>query len=302
MLKIGSHVGMSGKKMFLGSVEEAVSYGANTFMIYTGAPQNTRRKKLEELRIEEGHRAMKEAGIEEFVVHAPYIINLANTIKPETFEIAVEFLALELDRTKHLGSRVLVLHPGSHVGAGVDAGIQRIIEGLNEVLTRETKVCIALETMAGKGSEIGRSFEEIARIMDGVKYNEKLRVCFDSCHVNDAGYDIVNCYDEVMEEFDKVIGRERIAVFHINDSKNPRGARKDRHENLGFGEIGFWALWRIVMDERFLEIPKILETPYVKDLESGGKKAYPPYRFEIEMLREGVFLENVREEILREYR
>lgn len=296
MLKIGSHVGMRGKKMFLGSVEEAISYGANTFMIYTGAPQNTRRKKLEELRIEEGHMAMKKAGIEEFIVHAPYIINLANTVKPETFEIAVQFLALELDRTQNLGSKVLVLHPGSHVGAGVDAGIARIIEGLNEVLTRETEVFIALETMAGKGSEIGRSFEEIAQIMDGVKFNEKLRVCFDSCHVNDAGYDIVNRYDEVMEEFDKVIGRERIAVFHINDSKNPRGARKDRHENLGFGTIGFEALRRIVMDERFLEVPKILETPYVKDLENG-KKSYPPYRFEIEMLREGVFRKNMREEI-----
>lgn len=297
MLKIGSHVGMSGKKMFLGSVEEAISYRANTFMIYTGAPQNTRRKKLEELRIEEGHRAMKKAGIEEFIVHAPYIINLANTVKPETFEIAVQFLALELDRTKNLGSKVLVLHPGSHVGAGVDAGIAKIIEGLNEVLTRETEVCIALETMAGKGSELGRSFEEIARIMDGVKYNEKLRVCFDTCHVNDAGYDIVNHYDEVIEEFDKVIGREKIEVFHINDSKNPRGARKDRHENLGFGSIGFEALRKIVMDERFLEIPKILETPYVKDLENG-KKSYPPYRFEIEMLREGMFRENVMDEIL----
>lgn len=297
MLKIGSHVGMSGKKMFLGSVEEAISYRANTFMIYTGTPQNTRRKKLEELRIEEGHRAMKKAGIEEFIVHAPYIINLANTVKPETFEIAVQFLALELDRTKNLGSKVLVLHPGSHVGAGVDAGIAKIIEGLNEVLTRETEVCIALETMAGKGSELGRSFEEIARIMDGVKYNEKLRVCFDTCHVNDAGYDIVNHYDEVIEEFDKVIGREKIAVFHINDSKNPRGARKDRHENLGFGSIGFEALRKIVMDERFLEIPKILETPYVKDLENG-KKSYPPYRFEIEMLREGMFRENVMDEIL----
>lgn len=300
MLKIGSHVGMSGKKMFLGSVEEAISYGANTFMIYTGAPQNTRRKKLEELRIEEGRMAMEKAGMEEFIVHAPYIINLANTVKPETFEIAVQFLALELDRTKNLGSKVLVLHPGSHVGAGVDAGIARIIEGLNEVLTRETEVSIALETMAGKGSEIGRSFEEIARIMDGVKFNEKLRVCFDSCHVNDAGYDIVNQYDEVMEEFDKIIGRERIAVFHINDSKNPRGARKDRHENLGFGTIGFEALRRIVMDERFLEVPKILETPYVKDLENA-KKSYPPYRFEIEMLREGVFRKNMREEVLESF-
>lgn len=301
MLKIGSHVGMSGKKMFLGSVEEAISYGANTFMMYTGAPQNTRRKKLEELRIEEGHAAMIAAGIEEFVVHAPYIINLANTVKPETFEIAVQFLALELDRTEKLGSKILVLHPGSHVGAGVDAGIAKIIEGLNEVLTKDTEVCIALETMAGKGSELGRNFEELARIMDGVKYNEKLRVCFDSCHVNDAGYDIVNHYDEVINEFDRIIGNERIAVFHINDSKNPMGAGKDRHENLGFGSIGFDALRNIVMDERFAHIPKILETPYIKNSDNV-KKSYPPYRFEIEMLREGSFRENIREEILEYYR
>jgi len=300
MLKIGSHVGMSGKKMFLGSVEEAVSYGANTFMIYTGAPQNTRRKKLEELRIEEGHAAMAAAGIEEFVVHAPYIINLANTVKPETFEIAVQFLALELDRTEKLGSKILVLHPGSHVGAGVDVGIAKIIEGLNEVLTKDTKVCIALETMAGKGSELGRNFEELARIIDGVKYNEKLRVCFDSCHVNDAGYDIVNHYDEVIDEFDRIIGNERIAVFHINDSKNPMGAGKDRHENLGFGSIGFNALRNIVIDERFTSIPKILETPYIKNPDNV-KKSYPPYRFEIEMLREGRFRENIREEILKYY-
>lgn len=300
MLKIGSHVGMSGKKMFLGSVEEAVSYGANTFMMYTGAPQNTRRKKIEELRIEEGHEAMKQNGIEQFVVHAPYIINLANTVKPETFDIAVKFLSVEIERTKQLGSKILVLHPGSHVGAGVDAGIDKIVEGLNEVLTKDTDVFIALETMAGKGSEIGRSFEELAHIMEGVTYNEKLRVCFDTCHVNDAGYDIVNQYDHVMEEFDKVIGREQIAVFHINDSKNPRGAQKDRHENIGFGSIGFEALRNVVMDERFENIPKILETPYIKNPDNA-KKSYPPYRFEIEMLKSGTFSETVREEILDYY-
>ncbi len=301
MLKIGSHVGMSGKKMFLGSVEEAVSYGANTFMVYTGAPQNTRRKKMEELRVEEGHAAMKKAGIEEFIVHAPYIINLANTVKPETFEIAVQFLALELDRTEKLGSKLLVLHPGSHVGAGVDAGISKIIEGINEVLTRDTNVFIAIETMAGKGTEIGRNFEELARIIDGVKYNDKLRVCFDTCHVNDSGYDIVNHYDEVIDEFDKIVGKEKIAVFHVNDSKNVRGAQKDRHENFGFGSIGFDALRNVVMDERFCHIPKILETPYIKDPDNA-KKSYPPYRFEIEMIKDGTFREDIREQILQYYR
>ena len=181
---IGSHVGMKGKDMFLGSVKEALSYGANTFMVYTGAPQNTRRKKIEELRIEDGTKLMKEHGMETFVVHAPYIINLANTTKPETFELAVEFLEVEVERTKAMGSHTLVLHPGSHVGAGVDKGIDRIIEGLNQVMYQDMPVHIALETMAGKGSEIGREFEELKRIYDGVKYPEKLRVCFDTCHVS----------------------------------------------------------------------------------------------------------------------
>jgi deoxyribonuclease-4 len=174
MIKLGSHVGMSGKKMMLGSVEEALSYGANTFMIYTGAPQNTKRKELSELNIEAAQALMKENGTEEFIVHAPYIINLANTVKPETYELAVDFLRLELNRATAMGSRVLVLHPGAHVGAGVDAGIASIVKGLNEVLTDDTDCYVALETMAGKGSEIGRNFKELARIYDGVTKKERL--------------------------------------------------------------------------------------------------------------------------------
>ena len=174
MLKLGSHVGMNGKEMFLGSVKEALSYGANTFMVYTGAPQNTRRKDVSELNIEAGQALMKENGISEFVVHAPYIINLANTVKEETYNLAVEFLQVEIERTAAMGSTTLVLHPGSHVGAGVEAGTAQIIKGLNEVLTKDTKVNIALETMAGKGSEIGRNFEELARIYDGVTYSDKV--------------------------------------------------------------------------------------------------------------------------------
>ena len=182
MIKLGCHVGMSGKEMFLGSVKEALSYNANTFMIYTGAPQNTRRKPIEELRIEEGWELMKKNAIDEFVVHAPYIINLANTVKPETFVLAVDFLQLELERTQALGCRTLVLHPGAHVGAGADAGIKQIIKGLNKVFDadKDGTVNIALETMAGKGTEIGRSFEEIAAIYEGVEYAERLRVCFDT--------------------------------------------------------------------------------------------------------------------------
>ena len=222
MIKIGSHVGMSGKEMFLGSVKEAISYGGNTFMVYTGAPQNTRRKEISELNIEAGQALMKEHNIKEFVVHAPYIINLANTVKEDVYKLAVEFLQVEIERTAAMGSRTLVLHPGSHVGEGLDVGTAQIIKGLNEVLTKDTPVNIALETMAGKGSEIGRNFEEIARIYDGVVCQDKLRVCFDTCHTNDAGYDLVNEFDKVMEDFDRVIGKDQIAVFHINDSKNER--------------------------------------------------------------------------------
>ena len=277
MLKLGSHVGMSGKDMFLGSVKEALSYGANTFMVYTGAPQNTRRKDVSELNIEAGQALMKENGISEFVVHAPYIINLANTVKEETYNLAVEFLQVEIQRTEAMGSTTLVLHPGSHVGAGVEAGTAQIIKGLNEVLTKDTKVNIALETMAGKGSEIGRNFEELARIYDGVTYSDKLRVCFDTCHTNDAGYDLVNSLDSVMEEFDRYIGKDQIAVFHINDSKNERGAQKDRHENFGFGNIGFDALLSVVNHPDFTDVPKILETPYIDKL--------PPYKDEIARLK-----------------
>lgn len=300
MLKIGSHVGMSGKEMMAGSVKEALSYGANTFMLYTGAPQNTKRKEIGELNIDAAWTLMRENGIEDFVVHAPYIINLANTVKPETFEIAVDFLSLELERTKAMGGHVLVLHPGAHVGAGKEAGIAKIIEGLNEVLTSETEVCIALETMAGKGSEIGNTFEDIAAIYDGVKYNDKLRVCFDTCHVNDAGYDIVHHFDDVMENFDRLIGKKQIAVFHINDSKNALGAAKDRHENIGFGHLGFEAICDIVHHKDFINIPKILETPYIKpeeeekfgffNLLTAPKKPVPPYKKEIECLRNQIFL------------
>lgn len=284
MLLLGSHVGMSGKEMLLGSVKEALSYGANTFMVYTGAPQNTRRKKISELNIPAAKKLMEEHGMADFIIHAPYIINLANTIKPETFELATEFLAKEIERTAAMGSRILVLHPGAHVGAGTDAGIRQIIGGLNEVLTKETPVYIALETMAGKGSEIGRTFEELRRIYDGCRYPEKLRVCFDTCHVNDAGYDILSDYDGVMEDFERILGLDQIAAFHINDSKNPKGAHKDRHENFGKGYIGTDALMQVIADPRFANVPKILETPWIKEPEDP-KKSTPPYKEEIALIR-----------------
>lgn len=285
-IKIGSHVGMAGKEMFLASVKEAHSYGANVLMLYTGAPQNTRRKEIKDLNIEAGWEYAKENGIDEIVVHAPYIINLANTVKPETFELAVEFLEKEIRRTAAMRSKILILHPGSALDAGADAGIAQAVKGLNMVLDgNEDEVYIALETMAGKGSEIGRTFEELKMIYDGVHKRERLRVCFDTCHVNDAGYDIVHDYEGVFQKFDEVIGLDQIAVFHINDSLNPLGAHKDRHANIGAGTIGFETLHRIVHDPRFIKIPKILETPWLC-AEGETKKTIPPYKEEIERLRE----------------
>ncbi len=283
-IKLGCHVGMAGKDMFLASAREAASYGANVFMLYTGAPQNTRRKEIFELNIDAGWEYAHEHGINEIVVHAPYIINLANTVKPETYELAVEFLEKEIVRTAAMKSRILVLHPGSHVNAGEQAGIAQIVKGLNTVLDQnDDDVFIALETMAGKGSEIGRSFEELKAIYDGVDRKERLRVCFDTCHVNDAGYDIVNHYDDVFAEFDRVIGLEQIAVFHVNDSLNPLGAHKDRHANIGKGTIGYDTLHRLVHDENFANVPKILETPWLCE-EGSAKKTIPPYKEEIEWL------------------
>jgi deoxyribonuclease-4 len=286
---------MSGKDMLLGSVLEAISYGANTFMVYTGAPQNTSRKPIDQLRIDEAIEKMDSAGIDEIVVHAPYIINIGNSIKPETFELGVNFLRQEIDRTTALKkAKNIVLHPGAHVGAGEDIGIKQIIQGLNEVIVKDQTVNIALETMAGKGSECGKTFDELARIIDGVKYNDKLTVCLDTCHINDAGYDVVNNFDGLLKEFDNIIGLDRLKVIHLNDSKNPMGSRKDRHEMIGFGHIGFDALCYVAHHELLKNVPKILETPYLSN-DSGDKK--PPYKFEISMLKAKKFNENIKKDI-----
>src|SRR5699024_3641999 len=297
MVKIGSHVSMSGKKMLQGASEEAASYGADTFMIYTGAPQNTRWKPIEELNIEAGKEHMEEHGMSDIVVHAPYIINIANTTKPATFELGVEFLRSEIDRRHAIGSKQIVLHPGAHVGAGADKGIEKIIEGLNEVLVADDTVQIASETMAGKGTEIGRTFEELAKIMEGVQHNELLSVCLDTCHIHDAGYDVVNDFDGVLNEFDKIIGIDKLKVIHVNDSKNPVAAHKDRHENIGFGHIGFDALHKVVHHPQLDHLPKILETPYVGEDKKNKK---PPYRFEIEMLKSGSFDPSLKEKIMNQ--
>lgn len=281
--------------MLLGAAEQAASFGENVMMVYTGAPQNTVRKPVEKLNIDAGRTYMKAHHIEEVVVHAPYIINIANTKRPETFALGVAFLRKEIDRAQAIGARQIVLHPGAHVGAGPAAGIRKIIEGLNEVLDSGDTAQIALETMAGKGSECGCRFEQLAEIIDGVRLNDRLSVCFDTCHTHDAGYDIEGDFDGVLDEFDRVIGLERIRVVHVNDSKNPRGSRKDRHANIGLGTIGFKALDYVVHHPQLESVPKILETPYVgKD----KKHRLPPYKFEIEMLKNRHFNEHLINDIL----
>ncbi len=266
--KIGSHVSISGG--LIGAAKEAASYNADTFMIYTGAPQNTRRSPIEKLKIEEGHIYMKKHNLSDIVVHAPYIINLAS-YKEDTYELAVSFLKTEIERTTAIGSDYIVLHPGSYTDKTAEYGIQRIADGLNMVISAETKPFICLETMAGKGSEIGRSFEELAQIIEKVKLKEKIGVCFDTCHTHDSGYDIINNFDNVMKEFDEIIGLDRLKVFHINGSLNVRGAKKDRHANIGADEtnpkgrdmIGFDAIYNIVHSKYAENKILILETPWL---------------------------------------
>lgn len=283
MLLIGSHVSMKAPDYLLQSVKDALDYNANTFMFYTGAPQNTKRKPIEDLKIEEAKQLMKENNIDilNIVVHAPYIINLANTIKPETFEIAVSFLQEEIKRVEQINAKYLVLHPGSHVNTSEEIGLNQIVKGLNQIVNDNVYIC--LETMAGKGSELGYTFEHIKYIIDNVENNSMLRVCLDTCHIHDAGYDIVCDLDSVIEEFDRIIGLDRLAIIHVNDSKNDRGARKDRHENIGYGKIGFEALSSVIHHDKFKDKVKILETPWYE-----GK---PFYKKEIEMLKNNKFEE-----------
>ncbi len=280
---IGSHVSFKKEDQLLGSIREALSYGANTFMFYTGAPQNTSRSELNEELIQKGLILMKENRIDQnnVIVHAPYIINLAN---PNNEDFSVSFLKEEMKRVEQLGMNKIVLHPGSHVGLGIEKGIEQITKCLNKVIDRTTKVMILLETMAGKGSEIGSTFEELKQIIDNINYSDKVGVCLDTCHMNDAGYSLEN-FDQVLEEFDRIIGIDKLKCIHINDSKNERGTHKDRHENIGYGTIGFDALMHVIYHEKVKDIPKILETPYVSCNDGGKDRTYPPYKFEIEMIR-----------------
>ena len=290
MLYIGSHVGFKKDSQLLGSLQEALSYGEDTFMFYTGAPQNTSRYPILDGLTLEAMTLMKEHGFDysKVVVHAPYIINLANDKDPDKFMFSVRFLQEELERCELLGIRQMVLHPGSHVGLGIDTAISNIAKGLNMILGTHP-VTILLETMAGKGSEVGSTLEEIKRIIDLVDDKDHIGVCLDTCHLNDAGYDMKE-FDSFLEQFDQVIGIDKIGCVHVNDSKNVLGAHKDRHENIGFGTIGFDTLLSIIYHEKLEEVPKILETPYVD-------KVYPPYRYEIEMIRNKKFDSNLLDRI-----
>ncbi len=291
-LIIGSHVSFNKNSELLGSVEEALSYNANTFMFYTGAPQNTTRLPLHDNFTKEALELMKNNNIDinNVVVHAPYIINLANK---NNLDFSISFLKQELKRVKELSVKILVLHPGSHVGVGILEGIHNISFALNMVKEEAEGVFIALETMAGKGSEIASNFEEIKTIMNEVNY--PLYVCLDTCHINDAGYDL-NDFESVLNQFDSIIGLDKIKCVHINDSLNERASHKDRHANIGMGTIGFNNLLNVIYNERLKGIPKILETPYVVN------KKYPPYRFEIAMIRAKKFNENLLEDIENYYK
>ena len=286
MLIIGSHVGYKKDSGLVGSVKEALSYNANTFMFYTGAPQNTKRLPIDLEKVKEAEQLMKDNKIskENVIVHAPYIINLATDDLVKR-EFSCNFLKEEIKRVETLGFSYLVLHPGSHVGAGTDKGIQNIADSLNKIIDKDTKVVILLETMAGKGTEVGKSFEELESIISKIKQRENIGVCLDTCHINDAGYDL-NYFDKVLDSFDKIIGLDKLKCIHVNDSKNIMGSHKDRHENIGYGHIGFDNLINIIYNKRLDNIPKILETPYID-------KTYPPYKYEIEMIRSKKFNDNL---------
>ncbi len=288
-LYLGSHVDLKAPNYYLGTVNDAISYGANTFMFYTGAPQNTFRKPLSELKIAEGRALAKAKGFDEskLIVHAPYIINAANYANPELYEMSINTIVNEMRRTAAFGVKIMVLHPGSHVGLGAENGIKALAKALDVALRSDgTDVKIAIETMAGKGHEIGVNFKEIKSIIDQVPNNDRLGVCLDTCHISDAGYDLTD-FDSVIKEFDEIIGLDRLLVVHVNDSKNPMGAHKDRHENIGYGYLGFEVLNKIVHHPLLNGIPKILETPYYNE------KA--PYKQEIEMLRSGKYVDNWRD-------
>lgn len=287
MLIIGSHVSFNKEKQLIGSLDEALSYGSNTFMFYTGAPQNTKRYEINDNLTNQALEKMKDNNIDinNIIVHAPYIVNLANDKENDKYDFSINFLKQEIERCEELKMSYLVLHPGSHVGLGIEKGINNIIHALNEVLKDDKNVTILLETMAGKGTEVGSNFQELKAIIDGIDKKELIGVCMDTCHLNDSGYDITD-FDSILDEFDRIVGLSYLKCIHINDSKNIKGAKKDRHENIGYGTLGFDNLIKIIYNPKLDNIPKILETPYINDK--------PPYKEEIAMIREKKFNDNLK--------
>lgn len=298
-MKIGSHVSNNGDLMLALSVSEAIKNEENAFMVYLGPPQSTIRKGYDELNVDLFHEGLNRFGIlnDDVIIHAPYIVNCASPIE-EKRKFAIDFLTKELDMTGLIGSKYMVVHPGCHMNEGIDKGLERISDSFKKILknTKNQNTCIAIETMAGKGSECCFEFSQIKKLIDLCEpYSNRVVVCFDTCHTFDSGYDLVNDYEGVLNEFDNIIGLSKIKVIHLNDSKNILGSKKDRHENIGFGNIGFNTLMKFVNDERFIDVPKILETPFV----SVGKNSYSPYKEEIKMIKANKFNENLLNDIIK---
>ncbi len=298
---IGSHVHF-GSEQLLGSVKEAISYGANAFMFYTGAPQNTIRSKINLDYLNEARKMIIQYELDpnHIICHAPYIINLANKEKEEAWNFSISFLKQEISRCEELGVKYIVLHPGSSVKLTKEEGIKNIIEALNIIVNDDSNCMILLETMAGKGSECGSSIIEIKEILDGVN-SKNIGVCLDTCHLNDAGYNMDE-FDNFLDEFDNLIGLDRVKCIHINDSKNILGSHKDRHENIGFGTLGFDTILKIVNNDKLKRVPKILETPYISKNDGDKELLYPPYKFEISMLKMGKFNPNLLIDIRNYYK
>ena len=273
MLNIGCH--LSASKGFLNMAKTACEINANTFQYFTRNPRGFAAKDIDEADVKKYHEFIEDKSFSKILAHAPYTLNPASSDE-KVRDLALRIMKDDLLRMEYVPNNLYNFHPGSHVGQGVEKGIELIVELLNTVLFEEQTTTVLLETMAGKGSEIGRSFEEIKEIIDKTKLNHKLGVCLDTCHIYDAGYDIVNNLEGVLDEFDRIIGLERLHAIHMNDSKNPFESHKDRHEVIGGGSIGLEAMVKIINNPRLKNIPVFLETP--NELEG--------YKEEIKLLRD----------------
>lgn len=258
MLTIGAH--LSASKGYTAMLRQAKEIGANTFQFFTRNPRGGSAKAIDEKDVETFLELMREENFPVILAHAPYTLNCCSA-KPETREFALNTFADDLKRMEYTPNQLYNFHPGSHVGQGVEVGIEQISEILNKVLFEDMTTTVLLETMAGKGSEIGRSFQELKAIIDRVELDNKIGVCLDTCHVHEGGYDIVNHLDSVLDEFDRVLGLDRLKAIHLNDSKNPISAHKDRHEKIGDGYIGLDAIERIINNPALKDLPFFLETP-----------------------------------------